>query len=69
MPAFAAAVYGTEAKLRKAFGLKVKDTEKWRVTGIPRGHQLGMYMSLRVRGAEPAPRLFGIKSWLEFPGT
>ena len=49
-------VYGSEAKLRRAVGLKAKDWELWQAHGIPRGHQLGLYVGLRVRGAEASPK-------------
>jgi hypothetical protein len=62
-------VYGSELKLRKAFGLSRKDLEGWRAHGVPQGHHLGLYLGLQARGREPSPRLFGVRSWREFPGA
>jgi len=64
-----AKVYGSALKLRKAFGLSRRDLEVWRAHGVPRDHHLGLYLGLQARGAEPSPRLFGVRSWLEFPGA
>ena len=43
-------VYGSERKLRRAFGLSANDWATWQAHGVPRGHHLGLYMGLKARG-------------------
>jgi hypothetical protein len=61
--------YGSERKLRRSFGLKARDWQHWQAHGVPRGHHLGLLLGLEARGYRVSPRLFGARSWAEFPGT
>ena len=47
----------------------IKVWEYWQAHGVPRGQHLGLYIGLRVQGAEASPSLFGVRSWRAFPGA
>ena len=69
----AAAAYGGMSELIKAFGLtmakgRANSVERWQLAGVPRYHNLALYLGLQYRGYEATPELFGANSWQEVPG-
>jgi len=62
-------VYGDQMKLRRAFGLTAQQWKRWCEDGVPRGHELGIYLGLRARDAEASPKLFGVESWRQLRGA
>lgn len=63
--------YGGVAKFERAFKLKPGELrkERWRERGVPRAHDLGLYIGLRARGYEPTPALWKLKDWSDVPGA
>lgn len=70
----AVAAYGGIRPAAAAFRLSLAKNgnaiSNWKAKGeVPRGHFLGLYLGLQLRGIEPTPGLFGVSKWSDIPGV